>query len=162
MTKDRYIIRAAEIEALDGEQKAHFLNEDASCVNKSLGDLVGITGFGFHVMEVAPNQDSTEPHFHYREDECIYILSGTGRATVGDDVFDVQTGDFLGYRKGGLKHGLRNIGTEVLRCLVVGERGDTDVVDYPNKNKRMFRTNGLPWNVADMADIKPRTLRTPK
>lgn len=160
MTKDRYLIRAADIEALPAQRKAHFLNHEADCENRALGDATGITGFGFHILDIPPGRDSTEPHFHYREDECIYILSGRGTALIGDEAFDVAAGDFLGYRKGGLAHGLRNDGEDVMRCIVVGERGDTDVVDYPNKSKRMFRTKGLDWNVVDLENIAPRAPRT--
>ncbi len=159
MTTERYLIRAAEIASMEGLHKAHFLNENAVCVAKSLGDLTGLTGVGINVMEVPVGRDSTEPHFHYREDEAVYILSGHGVAIVGDDSFEVSAGDFLGYRKGGLPHGLRNSGEEVLRCLVIGERGDTDILDYPNQQKRMFRTKDLAWNVVDMADIQPRAPR---
>lgn len=159
MSDDRYLVKAAEIAQMDGMQKVHFLNPNAQCVNKSLGDVTGLSDFGFHIMEVAPSHDSTEPHFHYREDECVYILSGQAIATVGDETFTVSAGDFLGYRKGGLPHGLRNIGDEVLRCIIVGARGDTDIVDYPDKAKRMFRTKGLDWNVMDQADIKDRVPR---
>lgn len=156
MSEDTYLVTQAEIERLEGAPKAHFLNPNAQCVNKSLGDLVGLTGFGFHIMEVQPGRDTTEPHVHFREDECVYILSGQGAAQIGDEVLPVSEGDFLGYRKGGLAHGLRNTGTDVLRCIVVGERHDTDVVDYPAQQKRMFRTKGLPWNVVDQSDIKDR------
>ncbi|MCJ8333488.1 MAG: cupin [Epibacterium sp.] len=40
-------------------------------------------------------------------------------------------------------------GTEVLRCIVVGQRLDHDVADYPNKGKRIFRNKGLPWTLGD-------------
>ncbi|PYG32480.1 cupin domain-containing protein [Pelagimonas varians] len=156
MSEDTYLVTRAEIEQLEGAPKAHFLNPNAQCVNKSLGDLTGLTGFGFHIMEVQPGRDTTEPHYHFREDECVYILSGQGVAHIGDEVVSVSEGDFLGYRKGGLAHGLKNTGTGVLRCIVVGERHDTDVVDYPAQHKRMFRTKGLPWNVVDQSDIKDR------
>lgn len=156
MTDERYLVSAAEIEQMDGQRKTHFLEPKAQCINKSLGDLTGLTGFGFHLMEVQPGQMSTEPHVHYREDECVFILSGEGTAQVGAETFAVSAGDFLGYRKGGLPHGITNTGTEVLRCIVVGERGDTDIVDYPGQAKRMFRTKGLDWNVVDIADISDR------
>ncbi|WP_341367913.1 cupin domain-containing protein [Yoonia sp. BS5-3] len=156
MANDRYLIKADEIAQLEGTAKEHFLNPNAQCVNKSLGDLTGLTGFGFHIMELAPGRDSTEPHFHYREDECLYVLSGEGIATVGEDSFKVSAGDFLGYRKGGLPHSLTNTGPDTMRCIVVGGREDTDIVDYPNRGKRMFRTKGLDWNVVDQADIKDR------
>ena len=155
MTKG-YLIRRGEIDGLEVQAKQHFLNENASASNRSLGDQTGITGFGFHILEVEPGRDTTEHHFHYREDECVYILSGQGTARVGDDTFEISEGDFLGYRKGGLPHSIANTGDAVMRMIVVGERGDTDIVDYPEKGKRMFRTKGLDWNVMDMADIKDR------
>ncbi|MEL6639918.1 MAG: cupin domain-containing protein [Pseudomonadota bacterium] len=156
MSKDGYFVSKTEIEQMESVEKAHFLNANARCQNKSLGDLTGLTGIGFHILDVAPGRDTTELHMHYREDECVFILAGRGLAQVGDESFEVAAGDFLGYRKGGLPHSLTNTGSETLRCIVVGQRGDTDVVDYPQQNKRMFRTRGLDWNVVDTADIKPR------
>ena len=156
MPDDKYLLTAAEIDNLEAIQKNHFLNENAHCTNKALGDQVGLTGFGFHLMEVKPGRDSTEFHFHRREDECVYILSGRATARIGDEAFEVSAGDFLGYRKGGQPHALKNTGTEILRCLVVGQRLDTDIVEYPEQSKRMFRTAGLPWNVIDLDDIKDR------
>lgn len=156
MTKDRYLVRKADIEQMESVEKAHFLNPNARCQNKSLGELTGLTGIGFHILEVAPGNDTTELHMHYREDECVFILDGQGLAQIGDETFEVSAGDFLGYRKGGLPHSLSNTGNETMRCIVVGQRGDTDIVDYPDKGKRMFRTKGLDWNVVDTDDIKPR------
>ncbi|MEO1308384.1 MAG: cupin domain-containing protein [Pseudomonadota bacterium] len=160
MSEDRYLVKKAEIAEMEGSPKIHFLNSNARCTNKSLGDLAGLTGFGFHLLEVEPGRDTTELHFHFREDECVFILSGEATAQIGDETFAVSEGDFLGYRKGGLAHTIRNTGSEVLRCIVVGERHDTDIVDYPNKGKRMFRTKGLAWNVVDQADIKDRPVTT--
>lgn len=156
MSEEQYLLRAADIEAMAGTTKQHFLNDNAVCVAKTIGDMVGITGFGIHIMEVQPGRDSTEHHFHFNEDECIYILSGTGTAMIGDEVFEVGAGDFMGYRKGGLAHSLKNTGTEVLRCLTVGNRHKTDVVEFPNKQKRMFRSDGLHWQVVDHADSTDR------
>ena len=103
-------MKKEEIENNEGISKTHFLNSNAQCINKSLGDIVGLTGFGFHIMEVQPGKDSTEHHFHYNEDECIYVLSGEGIAKIGDDYFPVSEGDFLGYRKGGMPHSIKKYG----------------------------------------------------
>lgn len=116
-------------------------------------------GIGVHIMEVQPGNSSTEFHFHYREDECVFILSGQGVAEIGDETFEVSEGDFLGYRKGGLAHSIANTGTDVLRCLVLGERGDTDIVDYPRQGKRMFRTKDMDWNVINQDDFQSRKPR---
>ncbi len=66
---DRYVLTRAEIDAQAGLAKTHFLNDNARRVNKSLGDLTGLTGFGFHLVEVEPGRESTELHRHYFEDE---------------------------------------------------------------------------------------------
>lgn len=43
MTDERYLVSAAEIEQMDGQRKTHFLEPKAQCINKSLGDLTGLT-----------------------------------------------------------------------------------------------------------------------
>ncbi len=156
MSDEKCLIKADEIATMRSQQKVHFLNENARCTNKALGDLTGLTGFGFHIIEVQPGHSSTESHFHYNEDECVYVLSGEGKATIGGETAMVSAGDFMGHRKGGLAHTIKNTGNEVLRCIVVGQRLETDVVEYPNQGKRMFRSPGLSWKVANISDLQER------
>lgn len=151
--QDTYLVTATEIDALDGVQKTHFLNDNAKRVNKSLGDMAGLTGFGIHLIEVAPGHETTEHHVHHHEDECVYVLSGSGTAYIGEDAHQIGAGDFIGYRKGGLAHSIVNTGPEMLRCLVVGERLAHDVGDYTRLEKRIYRNEGLPWTVVDHADL---------
>ncbi|NEQ42603.1 MAG: cupin domain-containing protein [Leptolyngbya sp. SIOISBB] len=150
---DKYIVTREEIAAYEGVAKTHFLNDNAKRINKSLGDLTGLTGLGFHIIEIAPGHESTELHKHYHEDECVYILEGEAEATIGDTKYHVKSGDFIGYRAGGEAHQLENIGNGVLRCIVVGQRLAHDVGDYPLKQKRIYRNQGLPWNLVNLDDI---------
>ena len=150
---DNYVIRRAHIEALEGEHKTHFLNDRAQRRNKSLGDLVGLTGIGFHLIEIEPGFESTEYHRHYFEDECVYILAGNARVEIGDTTHDVQAGDFIGYPAGGLAHTMVNTGSGTLTCIVVGARLDHDVVDYPRQAKRLYRNAGMDWNLVDSDGI---------
>lgn len=150
---DKYIVTKEEIEAFAGVQKTHFLNGNARRLNKSLGDLTGLSGLGFHIIEIQPRHESTELHRHYHEDECVFILEGTAEATIGDKKYSVKAGDFIGYRAGGEPHALRNNGNALLKCIVVGQRLDHDVGDYPNLKKRIYRNKGLKWNLVDMDNI---------
>jgi len=150
---EKYLITKEEIDAYAGVEKTHFLNDKARRVNKSIGDLTGLTGFGFHIIEVQPGFETTELHRHYYEDECVYVLEGEAEAVIGEALYPIKAGDFIGYRAGGLAHTIRNTGSVVLRCIVVGQRLDHDVGDYPRLNKRLYRQQGLPWNLVDMADI---------
>lgn len=149
----KYIVTKKEIEEFEGVTKSHFLNKSALRVNKSLGDLTGLTGIGFHIIEVQANTPTTEKHMHYFEDECVYILEGEAQAVIGEQTFSVSAGDFIGYRAGGLAHALFNTGESILKCIVVGQRLEHDVGDYPEKNKRIYRQKGMPWQVVDLDHI---------
>ena len=154
---DKYILSKEEIDEYEGIQKIHFLNANAQRTNKSLGDLTGLTGFGFHIIEIKPGFESTELHKHYYEDECVYILAGEAEAIIGNETHQVKAGDFIGYRAGGAAHALVNTGSTTLKCMVVGQRLDHDVGDYPKLNKRIYRNKGLPWNLVDLDSACPKT-----
>ena len=150
MSDEKYLLTAEEIAAMEGLAKTHFLNPEAKRVNKSLGDATGLTGLGIHIIEVEPGSETTEYHVHYFEDEAVYVLTGTATAEIGDETFPIKPGDFVGFRKDGLPHTIRNTGGETFRCLVIGQRLDQDVADYPRKQKRIYRNAGLPWDLADL------------
>lgn len=150
---DKYLVTRDEIDAYEGVSKIHFLNDNARRINKSLGDLTGLTGIGFHIIEIAPGCESTEMHRHYHEEECVYILEGEATATIGGESYRVKAGDFIGYRAGGEAHVLFNHGAGILKCIVVGQRLDQDVADYPRLNKRIYRNKGLRWNLVDIDQI---------
>ncbi|MEZ8142993.1 cupin [Enterovibrio norvegicus FF-162] len=148
-----YIIKKQAIEEMEGVTKTHFLNANAVRKSKSLGDLVGLTGLGFHIIEIEPGHESTQYHVHYFEDECVYVLAGNAEVTIDEEVFPVSQGDFIGYPAGGLPHTMINTGESTLRCIVVGQRLAHDEADYPRLNKRIFRNQGRPWQVVDIEDI---------
>ena len=150
---DKYIVAKEEIDSMEGVSKTHFLNDNAQRNNKSLGDITGLNNIGFHIIEVSPGHESTEFHKHYYEEECVYILEGEAHATIGDEVSQVKAGDFIGYRIGGKPHKLENKSDVTLKCIVVGQRLDHDVADYPNLNKRIYRNKGLEWNLVDSDNI---------
>lgn len=146
-------LSAADIEALKGARKSHFLNPDAVRLNRSLGDEVGLDRLGIHLITVPPGHYSTEYHFHHYEEECIYILSGSGIATIGDERQRIAQGDFLGFPVNGTPHDMYNDGEEDLVCLVAGQRLEQDIVDYPRRRKRLYRNSGE-WNLVDYAAIE--------
>jgi len=150
---EKYLVTKEEIENMEGLHKTHFLNSNARRINKSLGDITGLNNIGFHIIEVSPGHESTELHKHYFEEECVYILEGEAQATIGNDVFQVKAGDFIGYRIDGEPHKLVNNSDAVVKCIVAGQRLDHDVGDYTNLNKRIYRNKGLKWSVVDIENI---------
>ena len=86
---------------------------------------------------------------HHFEDECIYVLNGTATAYMAEDSQIISACDFIGYRKGGVAHSITNKGAETFRCIVVGERLAYDVGDYTYLGKRIYRNEGVTWNLVD-------------
>lgn len=142
MDTRKFLLKASEIDSMEGELITHFLNPNAVRFNKSLGNAVGMSEMGVHMIYVEPSKDSTEFHKHLYEEECIYILSGTGKLTIEKDVYDVAKGDFIGLPANEVAHALLNNGSETLICLVMGQRLKHDIADYPNLSKRIYHHNG--------------------
>ena len=147
-------LTADAIAAMTPTDKRHFLNDGARRRNRSLGDATGLTGLGIHLIEVAPGDASTEHHRHHHEDEAVFVLSGTGKAMIGEDSVEIGPGDFLGHRKGGAAHHIVNTGKTVLRCLVIGERAAHDVCDYPRAGKRLMRDAALPPALVNLGALR--------
>lgn len=75
---------------------------------------------GEHVMVglncLEPNQ--TQPvHAHTGADKFYFVLSGSGRFTIGDEEKTVNTGTVV-VAPAGIPHGVINTGTERLALLV--------------------------------------------
>lgn len=153
MGKDIYHITAREVASVKPDVNTHFLNENARRFDKPLGKFTGLKEIGFALIEVEPGDESTEHHKHYHEEECVYVLQGKGVALIGSETHEIGPGDFLGFRKGGLAHSLKNTGDEPLRCVAVSQRKDHDVSDYPRLGKRLFRNKDLTWNMVDITVI---------
>lgn len=134
-----HFLSAITIANLPETVRVHPLNSKAIRHTKSLGDLVGMKNLGFHLVRVAPGDETTEFHCHYQEEEFIYILSGRGMAQIGEQEIEVAAGDFMGFTAPSLPHGMTNPFAEDLVYLMGGQRLDTDTVDYNHLEKRQFR-----------------------
>ncbi|HHH36474.1 MAG TPA: cupin domain-containing protein [Gammaproteobacteria bacterium] len=156
MNARELILKAKDIEEMEGERRIHFLNPNADRQRKSLGDAVGLNNIGIHLIQVEPGKDTTEYHRHYHEEECMYVLSGSGTLLVGDEKFHIGKGDFIGFPAGGPAHALSNTGQETLVCLVMGQRLEHDVADYPHQGKRLYRNSGK-WDLVDLEHIETMT-----
>ncbi len=152
MTMENLILKAKQIAEMEGSKRVHFLNPNAKRTKKSLGDEVGLSKIGVHLLYLEPGRESAEHHKHYHEEECLYVLSGQGTLRIDDEEFPFEQGDFVGFPAGRVAHSLKNTGAEVLVCLIMGQRLDQDVADYPDQRKRLFRNNGR-WDLVDFDNL---------
>jgi len=144
------LLTATAIAAMPEEKRVHFVNPLAIRLNKSLGDAVGMKNLGVHLVTVLPGDYSTEFHAHRYEEECFYVLSGQGKATIGESTYRIGPGDFIGCPCNGVPHEMLNDGTEPLMYLVMGQRLVQEVTDYPRRGLRLFRHSG----VRELVDVR--------
>lgn len=152
MTPPRELLKAADIEAMEGQTKAHLLNPNAVRVAKSLGDAAGLTQLGFHMMTVMPGHESTEYHRHLYEEQCFYILSGRGEVVIDEQRYALEPGDFAGFPRRGAAHTMVNTGDQPLVFLTARTLLEQDVCDYPRRQKRLYMT-GSEEAVVDFSAI---------
>ena len=88
-----------------------------------LGDAAGLTQYGVNLLRLPPGTWSSQRHWHAKEDEFVYILSGEVVlvSDVGEEV--LHAGDCAGFKGGEIDgHCLQNRGTADAMVLEIGSR----------------------------------------
>ena len=151
------LLRAADIETLDEHIYVHQFNPNAIRHTKSLGDRVGLSQVGVHLVRVAPGDDSTQHHVHLIEEEFIYILSGRGIAQIGDEKYEIGPGDFMGFVAGYLPHSMANPFEADLVYLAGGNRSEVDICSYPDIKLKQYRLKNqreaVHWDDIDQVKV---------
>lgn len=100
---------------------------------QSLGRSGGLTQFGVNLETLPPGSRSSIKHWHEKEDEFVYLLSGQVDLHEGDAITPMQPGDAAAFPAGApLGHCLVNNSEADAQILVIGTRAPQDVVTYPD------------------------------
>ena len=73
---------------------------------------------GLFELTVPPSSNVPPPHSHSNNEECVYVLAGTLRYTVGGETRDLGPGQSMSTPKG-VVHAFSNPFTETARALIV-------------------------------------------
>ena len=73
---------------------------------------------GMFELTVPAGSNVPPPHSHSNNEECVYVLAGTLRYTVGTETRDLTPGQSMSTPKG-VVHAFSNPFTETARALVV-------------------------------------------
>lgn len=98
---------------------------------------------GVNEVRLPPGQVSCPFHYHLREDEVFYIISGRGLLRFGDSVHELRPGDTVSCPAGLKKaHQLAcpKDASEDLIYLAIGHRDPHEVCIYPDSGKIMVRS----------------------
>ena len=110
---------------------------DAPCrarERKPLGDAAGLTQFGVNLLRLAPGVWSAQRHWHSREDEFIYVVSGEVVLVTDHGEETLRAGDAAGFKAGDPDgHCLQNRSGAEAVVLEVGSRHPAeDAAYYPD------------------------------
>ncbi|MCP4383833.1 MAG: cupin domain-containing protein [Hyphomicrobiales bacterium] len=121
----------------------------------SFGRMIGSTGIGCMLHEVAPGKKAFPFHNHHSMHEMFYVLEGEGTYRFGEETFPVRAGDVLAAPCGGreVAHQIINTGNTTLRYLGVSTVSSTEVVEYPDSNKFAVMSR-FDWNNPDAGGIR--------
>src|ERR1700759_3242126 len=67
---------------------------------RRLGDAAGLTQFGVNLLRLPPGAWSSQRHWHAKEDEFVYVLSGEVVLVTESGEEILRTGDCAGFRGG--------------------------------------------------------------
>jgi len=132
--KNATVFNPFDVEGANGASYPGSLKEICEERHKRrLGNHVGLTNFGVNLVTLKPRSGSSLRHWHSKQDEFIYIISGfatlvtdAGETTIGPG----QCAGFVAGESNG--HMLANKSDEDVIYLEVGDRTSGDTVNYPD------------------------------
>ncbi len=102
-------------------------------VRKALGNAGGLNDFGVNLTELPPGAWSSQRHWHTREDEFIYVLSGEVMLVTDAGEQLLRAGDCAAFPKNVADgHHLINRGDTTATYLEIGTRAEADICHYPD------------------------------
>jgi uncharacterized cupin superfamily protein len=96
---------------------------------------------GVNQSRLPPGRATCPFHYHQREDEVFFVLSGRGVLRYGDDVFELRPGDCVSCPAGTkIGHQIANPFDDDLVYLAIGPNDPDEVCVYPDTGKVMVRS----------------------
>ncbi len=152
MSEKPRVLRRQEIAETE-ESFSHPWNPKSEIIGTHLSEKTGLKRAGVSLVRVPPGKESFVYHMHHREEEWVYIISGSGAARIDDEDIAFGQGDFIAFPTG-VAHHVSNTGDKDLVYLMGGEHADMEVADFPDHDKRVVR-RGRHVEVFKLSDAKP-------
>jgi len=99
----------------------------------ALTAALGLTQFGVNLTEIPPGSASALRHWHTKEDEFVYVVSGEVTLVANDGEQTLKAGMVAGFPAGVADgHCIRNLSGAPATILEVGTRQPGDEGHYPD------------------------------
>jgi uncharacterized cupin superfamily protein len=112
-------------------------------IKQALGDAGGLTDFGVNLTRLPPGAWSSQRHWHTREDEFVYVLSGELVLITDAGEQLLCAGDCAAFGKNQPDaHHLINRGDAIAVYLEIGSRHADDACHYPDVDLHLPADDG--------------------
>jgi uncharacterized cupin superfamily protein len=149
------IIRKGDARTKTRDESSFGVMETASF---SDSDGAGIKQYGAYLQTLQPQARSTYRHWHEREDEFLFVVSGRVTVIEDDGRHVLEPGDAACWPAGVPNaHCMVNESAEPCSYLLVGTRLTHDVCHYPDDGSTLY-TEGETWRV--VVDATGHVLRS--
>lgn len=126
----------------------------AGRAKRALGDLLGLKNFGVNLTTLPPKSASALRHYHARQDEFVYIVSGTPTLVTDNERRVLQPGMCAGFAAGEANaHCLVNETDQDVVYLEVGDRTPGDSVTYPDDDLQASAATAWTYRRKDGSSI---------
>ncbi|MCP4000783.1 MAG: cupin domain-containing protein [Gammaproteobacteria bacterium] len=130
----------------DADWKASSHGEKFQHDHIALTDLRDGHEIGCGAFKVNPGKRAFPKHAHLANDEALFIVSGAGTLTMGEETAKVTAGDFV-LLPSGVEHAhvLINDSAEDIVYLCVSTMNAPEVVHYPDSGKLGVMESARKW-----------------
>jgi uncharacterized cupin superfamily protein len=124
---------------------AHLRELVSGRFRKRLGDAGGLTQFGVNLCRLEPGSESSLRHWHHKEDEFVYLLSGEAVLIEDEGETVLKPGDAAAFKAGVANgHHIVNRGTVDAVFIEIGTRAQNEIAEYPDVDLRA-EAKGRVW-----------------
>lgn len=110
--------------------------ENFSYNRKQLGVPAGGEMLGASLYKLMPNAKAFPYHFHYANEEAIFVIEGEGTLRVSNENLKIMQGDYIAIPKGPENpHQIINTSEKLLIYLSFSTMISPDVMEYPDSKK---------------------------
>ena len=140
----------AALDVLPWERKTlypePFARQVEGRIKRRLGDHFGLTNFGVNLTELLPGAVSALSHHHTKQDEFVYVISGTPTLRLDDREYLLRPGDCCGFKAGAaVGHQLVNRSQSPVRFIEIGDRTAGDYATYPKDDLKFTQIKDGAW-----------------
>ncbi|HEY9762005.1 MAG TPA: cupin domain-containing protein [Trichocoleus sp.] len=105
----------------------------AGRIKQKVGDAAGLQNFGVNLVTLAPGSASALRHWHEKQDEFVYVISGELTLITDEGEQVLIAGAMAGFPAGEANgHHLVNKSQAPAVYLEIGDRTPDDIAHYPD------------------------------